>query len=106
MNYRLLIVPMVLAVSACSTVQPIPQARGECESMGFRIGTTQFGDCMLNRVQAIEQSRPRLRVGPASDAFMANLANNQWMPVAPTVINHNNNSISCVRRIGNRVECN
>jgi hypothetical protein len=103
MNYRLLILPLVMATAACSTIDPIPLARGDCASMGFKIGTAQFGNCMLNRVQVHEQNRPRLRVGPASDAFMAA---NQWQPTAPSAINYNNNTISCHRRIGNRVECN
>jgi hypothetical protein len=104
MKIAMLSVLVVAFASGCSSVPPIQQAKDECSQMGFVPGTAMYGNCMLKRVQSIEDNRPRLRVGPPSDSFMQSL--NTPIHTQPRIINQGPTTITCVQRIGNRVECN
>lgn len=93
---------ITLSLVGCGTVTPVQQAGNDCLQMGFAPGSSSYSNCMLTRVNSIENNRPRLRVGSPSDEFMRSLNT----PIQPGVIHHSPQPITCVHRIGNRIECN
>ncbi len=71
-------------------------AVSDCLKMGFKSGTPQYQQCVLVTSQNIRNNR-------------ASVPTTQWAPspVSPTIqVNSGPTSVTCVRRIGNRVECN